>query len=71
MEDQAKYETISGLRKRKKTTVVCPYCQGRGLIERRKFFGHTEGWTTVRDKCGVCDGSRVLERIVTIEYVAV
>ena len=64
-------ETISGLKKRRKTTVVCPYCQGRGIIERRKFFGHTEGWTTVSDKCGVCDGSRVLERIVTIEYVSI
>ena len=68
MEDPAKYETVSGLSKTHRKKVACPYCKGEGIIEQRKFYGHTDGWTLSNHKCGVCNGSRVLERIITIDY---
>jgi DnaJ-class molecular chaperone len=61
-------ELIDGLTRTHRNNVVCPYCKGKGTIEQRKFYGHTEGWMPSYHRCGVCDGTKVLERIVRIEY---
>lgn len=68
MEDQAKYETISGLTRTIKKNVVCPYCNGNGIIKQRKYYGHTDGWINSNHKCGVCNGAKLLERTVTVNY---
>ena len=71
MEDQVIYESVSGLRRMDKRRVACPYCKGVGTITRRKFYGHTDGWVNESYGCGVCKGQRVLDRVITIEYIAV
>jgi DnaJ-class molecular chaperone len=68
MEDSEKYQTISALSKTDVKRVICPYCRGEGLIEQKKFYGHTDGWIPSYHKCGICNGARILERKVTIEY---
>ncbi|HAX95627.1 MAG TPA: hypothetical protein DCY35_03775 [Prolixibacteraceae bacterium] len=68
MENEVIYESVSGLRRTNRKLVVCPYCHGTGTITRKKFYGHTEGYVNQSYSCGVCQGSRVLERVVTIEF---
>jgi DnaJ-class molecular chaperone len=68
MEDPAIYQTILGLHTKTKKIVTCRYCQGKGTIEQRKFFGHTDGWTIEHHQCGVCKGRRVLEMTVEVTF---
>lgn len=68
MEDPAIYQTVLGLHTKTKHIVTCRYCQGSGTVERRKFFGHTDGWIPSNHVCGVCNGKRVLERTIEITY---
>ena len=51
--------------------IVCPECKGYGVILKRKFKGHTEGWISESETCHVCKGKRVLKRKVTIELFTI
>lgn len=68
MEDPAIYQTLLGLYTKKKQIVTCRYCKGKGTIEQRKHFGHTDGWAIEHHLCGVCKGRRVLERTVEVTF---
>ncbi len=68
MEDQAVYEKTSALTRTYRKNVICPECKGEGTIEQRKFYGHTEGWYHINTRCELCNGSRVIGRIVTVKY---
>lgn len=68
MEDQPLYQKPPGLNKIIKSIVVCPKCKGEGLVQSRKFYGHTDGWVPVNHTCPICEGRRNLKRIVTITF---
>lgn len=68
MENPIVYETVFAYHRKLSRKVICPHCRGEGIIEHRRFCGHSEGWTFDTLICGVCDGKGRLHKTIELTY---
>lgn len=59
------------MKKTLNSVIICPECKGSGILWKRKFLGHTEGYESSPVECSVCKGKKVLNRKVTIELFTI
>lgn len=50
--------------------IICKTCKGTGIVEHRKFEGHSRGWEMDRYTCPECNGTGRKIRIITISETA-
>ncbi|MCK5015823.1 MAG: hypothetical protein KAS32_02025 [Candidatus Peribacteraceae bacterium] len=59
------------MKKTLNSVITCHECKGSGILWKREFKGHTEGYEISPEECHVCKGKRVLNRKVTIELFTI
>ena len=60
-----------GMKKTYNDVVICKECKGSGVIWKREFKSHAEGYEATPETCPVCEGHKVLNRKVTIELFTI
>lgn len=60
-----------GMKNTYNDVIICKECKGSGVIWKREFKGHTEGYEATPETCPVCKGHKVLNRKITIELFTI